>query len=107
MRINLAEASLTTGRYQDAMRLAREQLTAPVVQADDALNMRFMIYAALALSGADAAGAQKELLANYQRLPRAFRQLGVRRHARVHRTDGTFRGAEGSHLESARHDQRA
>jgi hypothetical protein len=52
---NLAEASLTTGRYDEARRLAESLLQTSRLDAELNLNMRVMLYAATVLSGDAAA----------------------------------------------------
>jgi tetratricopeptide (TPR) repeat protein len=70
---NLAEASLTTGRFDEAVRIGRE-LLGRQLDATSQLNMKFIVYAALTLDRQmpEAARAGEELAEHYAKLPAGF-----------------------------------
>jgi hypothetical protein len=67
IRANLVEASLTTGRHDDAVRLGRELIADPGLNPIMSLNMRFIVYTALVLDGKPSDAAREDLRAHYQR----------------------------------------
>jgi hypothetical protein len=75
VRENLAEASLTSGKYDEAIGIARELRDGAEVKATTGLNMRFIGYAALALANrqADADAARRDLIAYYNSLSAGFK----------------------------------
>jgi hypothetical protein len=70
---NLAEASLTTGRYDQAVRLSDEVIDREGDDPGTTLTLLFIRYAALVLSGQEAADARADLIAYQRGLPPTFR----------------------------------
>jgi tetratricopeptide (TPR) repeat protein len=58
VRANLAESSLTVGRYDDAIAIAGELAAQPSAGPSTVLNMKYMLFAALTLKGDRARAAQ-------------------------------------------------
>jgi HEAT repeat protein len=73
IQANLAEASLTTGRYEDAERLGRELLNDSDLDSETSLTAKFIVYASRVLSGQDSSAGRQDVLADYQKKPRGFR----------------------------------
>lgn len=76
---NFAEACLTTGRYDDALRVANSALTTPRISPDQQLSMRLISIAALLFQGkpANAFSELGEFIRNYKSLPRDFEQTWI------------------------------
>ena len=51
VRANLAESSLTVGRYDDAIAIAEDLVAQPSADRSTVLNMKYMLFAALTLKG--------------------------------------------------------
>jgi len=74
VRANLAEVSLTNGRFDEAAARARDRLRRADLDPSTALNLRFIVYAALALNNrdAEAAEARQALLKYHEGLQADF-----------------------------------
>jgi hypothetical protein len=86
VRGNLAEMSLTNGRYDEAIGRARDQFRRTDLEPSTRLNLLFIVYAAFALNNrtAEADAARGELLEYYKGLEPGFRNewtyAGTRRY---------------------------
>ena len=75
IEVNLAEASLTVGRYADAERIAGDLLQENNLDRESRINMQLIVFAARLLKG-DEPGAEKakqDLLKFYDSLPKGFK----------------------------------
>jgi tetratricopeptide (TPR) repeat protein len=73
VQAGLAEASLTSGRYADALGLANHLVGRSDVDRVTQLSMKFIVYAALVLDHQPANAARQDLLAFYRTLPKGFK----------------------------------